>query len=267
MRSDIEAGLSRSELNRIMPPDPARNALDCALWDLEAKIENTSVSDLLGLAPPEPQITAYTLSLQSPMEMAEAAITARRYPLLKIKVNQNVAIECATRIIEARPDAKLIIDANEDLDREGLEALINVIPHKHIEMVEQPLAASKTIDIPLPSTPIICADESLHSEQDITQAGLETLWNAGYRAINVKLDKCGGLTAALLLIQMAKHMDFKIMAGCMVGSSLAMAPMVILSGLVDVLDLDGPLLLADDCENGLIYKGATLYPPKSDLWG
>lgn len=267
VREAIENGLSKDELNALMPPGPARNALDCALWDLDAKLTGIPVIEQLGLSKPKAKVTAYTLSLQAPEDMADAALNKMHYPLLKLKVDQSCVIDCALETVAARPDAKLIIDANEDLTRDGLDTLLSAIPHENIAMVEQPLASHIKIQTPFPASPVICADESLHAEHDITEADLRALSADGYRAINVKLDKCGGLTAAFALIELAKRLDFQIMAGCMVGSSLAMAPMAILADLVDVLDLDGPLLLAEDCENGLIYEGAKLHPPTPALWG
>ena len=267
VRDAIESGLNNEELNTLMPPGPARNALDCALWDLSAQQTGVPVFKQLGLSKPPPKVTAFTLSLQAPKDMAAAALKAKNYPLLKIKVDGESVLECSQSVIATRPDAKLIIDANEDLTHEQLNALLKALPPENIAMIEQPLASHISIEVPFKPSPVICADESLHAENDITEADLQVLWEEGYRAINVKLDKCGGLSAAFALINMAKSLDFQIMAGCMVGSSLAMAPMAILADCVDVLDLDGPLLLAEDCQNGLTYEGAMLHPPTSKLWG
>ncbi len=266
-RSAIESGASKDIINTEMRPGPARNALDCALWDLEAKRSGISVASKLGIAQPKPRITAYTLSLQSPEDMGKAALQASDYPLLKIKIGSNQAFESVMTVINARPDAALIVDANEGLDRKSLDRLLSNIPYQSIAMIEQPLPSDLIFKTPLPTCPIICADESLHSQSDITQADLQKLWDQGYRAVNIKLDKCGGLTAAFALVKLAKAMDFKIMAGCMVGSSLAMAPMLMLESFADILDLDGPLLLSQDCENGLRFDGPSVYPPDTSLWG
>lgn len=266
-KSAIETGLSQVDLNKTMPPGPARNALDCALWDLKAKQSGKTVSTLLNLPSPKPRITAYTLSLQTAQKMAEAAKEADQYPLLKIKIDQKEGINCVKAILTTRPDAKLIIDANESLDHEHLSALIASIPHDAIAMMEQPIHANVVDKAKLPTDVIVCADESLHSHKDITKADLERLWEIGFRAINIKLDKCGGLTTGLHLARLAKSMNFQIMAGCMVGSSLAMAPMMILESFADVIDLDGPLLLSDDCDCPLIYQKAKIHPPQRQLWG
>ena len=267
IRPEIESGLTTVELQKLIPPGPARNAVDCALWDLKAKISGTSVRDLLGLPAPKPRLTAFTLSLQSPLKMAEAALAAKTYPVLKVKVDGPTAVNCVRAVLNARPEASLIIDANEGLDRKQVDTLCEHVPKNSILMFEQPVSSNLTLSRPFETDPIICADESLHSSQDITKADLEKLRAQGYRALNIKLDKCGGLTAALNLMRLAKEMEFQIMAGCMVGSSLAMAPMLILESFADILDLDGPLLLAEDCENGLRYEGPKVYPPASKLWG
>jgi len=267
LREDIENGLCRTALKDRLRPGPARNALDCALWDLEAKQKKQSVTELLNLPEPRARVTAFTLSLQSPNEMAKAARDASKFPLLKIKVDNKSALSCSLAVIEARPDAQLIIDANESLDAQSLNTLIQTLPAASISMIEQPIHADRILSSKLPTHIVICADESLHSDTDFTRADLEALWQQGYRAINIKLDKCGGLTAAYELMKMAKSMDFKIMAGCMVGSSLAMAPILILESLADVLDLDGPLLLENDCDYPLLYQEGMVQPPTSKLWG
>ena len=267
IKRDIENGLSRQTLNQKLRPGPARNALDCALWDLEAKQKQQTVASLLGLPEPKARTTAFTLSLQSPENMADAARKASNFPLLKIKVDRKSALPCSLSVLNARPDARLIIDANESLDPESLKNLIKSIPDAAIAMIEQPIHADIFLESKLPTNIVICADESLHSETDFRGSDLETLWKQGYRAINIKLDKCGGLTAAYKLAEMAKSMGFKIMAGCMVGSSLAMAPMLILESFADILDLDGPLLLDKDCNHPLSYKGSIVHPPTSELWG
>lgn len=263
----VENGASLSQMNALMRPGPARNAIDCALWDLKAKMSGQPVYEHLGLVAPKPRVTAFTLSLQSPKDMAEAAIKAAAYPLLKIKVDGLSAMACSLAVLAARPDAKLIIDANEDLTLDQLLSLTAALPSENIAMIEQPLHSQHSDEETLPISPIICADESLHSEGEIGRKELQILWNQGYRAVNIKLDKCGGLSAAFTLMKLAKDMNFQIMAGCMVGSSLAMAPILMLENFADVLDLDGPLLLAEDCENGLDYQGAFVQHADKALWG
>lgn len=267
VRTLIENGASLEKMNEIMRPGPARNAIDCALWDLKAKMSGRAVYELLGLPRPQQRVTTFTLSLQSPADMAEAALKAADYPLLKIKVEGDTALACSQAVLAARPDAKLVIDANEDLTFQQLLSLTAALSPETIAMIEQPLHSQKAHDQILPTSPIICADESLHSDGELGQEDLQRLWHQGYRAVNIKLDKCGGLSAAFALMKLAKDMNFQIMAGCMVGSSLAMAPMLLLESLADVLDLDGPLLLASDCEKGLTYKGAFVQPAQRDLWG
>ncbi len=264
----LENNLARTELQTLLPAGAARNAVDCALWDLEAKLSGNSVSDLLGLPKPMPRITAYTLSVDTAERMALAARKAKDYPLLKIKIGSENGLDCAQAVLNARPDARLIIDANEALTTQQTAALLKTLKPSNIAMIEQPLPCSDDNSLATQNLEqsqhghIICADESLHTSQD-----LDALWAAGYRAVNVKLDKCGGLTEGLALMQAAKAQGFKIMAGCMVGSSLAMAPMMMLEMFADVIDLDGPLLLSKDIENGLTYKGPKIYPPSNALWG
>ncbi len=261
VQNAIETGMDRTALQSALPAGAARNALDCALWDLQAKQSKTAIWQNLKITKPGPRITAFTLSLDTPKAMAKAASQAIDYPLLKIKIGSKNSLECVLAIIKARPDATLIIDANEALNSAALPMFLKAIPVKNIALIEQPLPAGHST--PLPETGhILCADESLHTSTDLPH-----LWQQGYRAVNVKLDKTGGITQAHDTMIRARTMGFKVMAGCMVGSSLAMAPMVILESLADFIDLDGPLLLERDIDNGLSYKGAMVYPPTSALFG
>jgi len=264
LRAPMSEGLGLEELQNALPAGAARNAIDCALWDIEAKSTGKTVATLLGLPAPMPRVTAFTLSIDSPARMAKAAIAARAYGILKLKIADMSGLDCALAVMQARPDAQLIVDANEALTAEQLSQFQNRLSGYPVLMIEQPLAAGQSLgrDQNPEALPILCADESLH-----TRADLEGLWNAGYRAVNIKLDKCGGLTEGLALIQEAKARGFVIMAGCMVGSSLAMAPMLHLAGMADVVDLDGPALLAKDCEFGLDYIGDTVGVPDPRLWG
>jgi len=219
-----------------------------------------SAARLLGVTAPSPRQTAFTLSWGSVDSMTAAAKSAAIYPWLKIKIGEG-GLEQVLAVAAARPDARLIIDANEALDAATLPVFLDALSGLNIALIEQPLPAGHLE--PLPDTSqIICADEGLHSIDD-----LEDMWELGYRAVNVKLDKCGGPVAARDLILRAKDKGFTVMAGCMVGSSLAMAPMMTLENLCDIIDLDGALLLAEDVENGLRYDGATVFPPSSELWG
>jgi len=264
IRHNIEKGISPEDLQDIMPAGAARNAVDCALWDLKAKQSKSSISDLLNISAPQARQTAYTLSIDTPAKMQAAALKANAYPLLKIKIGSDDGLAACLAIMEARPDAELIIDANEALSPTEINAFQSALSGKPVVMIEQPLPRKDFNKIPnTPSAlPIFCADESLHTAKD-----LDRLWTAGYRAVNVKLDKCGGLTAGLKLMRDAKAKGFIIMAGCMVGTSLAMAPIMILESFADYIDLDGPLLLAKDRKKGLRYEGPVIHPPMQVLWG
>jgi len=260
----IEAGADRNVVNELMPSGAARNAVDCALWDLEAKTHGKPVWDIAGIEKPSSRETAFTLSIDTPENMAGAAVSAKAHKYLKMKIGPSGGLKAAEAVLQARPDARLIVDANEALSPEELDEFSNLERAKQIAMIEQPFPASQDRKglFPADQSIPICADESLHTSRD-----LNNLWDAGYRVVNVKLDKTGGLTEALRVMRQAKTMGFKIMAGCMVGSSLAMAPMVILESFADYIDLDGPLLLNDDFNPPLKYKGGKVFPPSKELWG
>ena len=260
VRGVIETGQIEAALSQLQTKSAARNALESAWLDYRAKSSDVTAASILDVTAPSPRQTAFTLSWGSVESMVVAAQKAAAYPWLKIKVGEG-GLDQVLAVAAARPDAQLIIDANEALDAATLPAFLNALSGLNIALIEQPLPAGHLE--PLPSTDlIICADEGLHSIDD-----LENLWDLGYRAVNVKLDKCGGPFAAKDLIARAKDMGFTVMAGCMVGSSLAMAPMMTLESLCDIIDLDGALLLAEDVDNGLHYDAATVHPPSSALWG
>lgn len=260
VRSQVEFGQIESALSRLQTKSAARNALESAWLDYQAKSSDVSAASILGVETPCPRQTAFTLSWGSVESMAAAAQKAATYPWLKIKIGEG-GLDQVLAVAEARPDAQLIIDANEALGAATLPAFLNALSGLNIALIEQPLAAGHLESLPKTDL-IICADEGLHSITD-----LENLWKLGYRAVNVKLDKCGGPFAARDLAARAKDMGFTVMAGCMVGSSLAMAPMMTLESLCDIIDLDGALLLAEDIENGLRYEAATVHPPSRALWG
>ncbi|PHS39283.1 MAG: dipeptide epimerase [Robiginitomaculum sp.] len=261
---EIKSGISTAALQTRLPAGAARNAVDCALWDLKAKQAGKPVWTLLNTPKPRSRTTAFTLSIDRPEKMAAAAKAAKQYPILKLKIDGPQGLEACLAVLKARPDAQLIIDANEALSPKDLPNFRHALAHAPVLMIEQPLRANEfsPVSYSPDDLPILCADESLH-----TRADLQKLWTAGYRAVNVKLDKCGGLSEALLLMREAKSMGFLIMAGCMVGTSLAMAPMMVLESFADFIDLDGPLLLAKKCENGIKYEGAIINPPPPELWG
>ncbi|KAA0597059.1 L-alanine-DL-glutamate epimerase-like enolase superfamily enzyme [Azospirillum lipoferum] len=264
MADAVASGLDRAALARQMPPGAARNALDCALWDLEAKRSGVPVWKLAGLTePPGPLVTCYTLSVDEPEIMAAAARErAPRHPLLKMKLTGEGDLDRVRAVRAAAPAARLVVDANEGWTLDQLHGFAPVLAGLGVEMIEQPLPAGQDealrgVDCPVP----LGADESCH--------GLESLERLRglYRVVNVKLDKTGGLTEALAMTRAAHAMGFEVMVGCMVATSLAMAPAMLVGQGARYVDLDGPLLLARDREPGLVYDGAVVQPPVAALWG
>lgn len=264
IRPLLETDLDIAGLQSILPAGAARNAVDCALWDLRAKSEQLAVSRLLDTPAPRPRKTAFTLSIDTPENVAKAARAASSFDFLKIKISSADGIKACQAAIDARPDTKLIIDANEALTLKELQELAANLPLKNIALVEQPLPATEVKPgIFYEFSPLkICADESLHTSGDLGKIA-----DAGYTAVNIKLDKSGGLTEAHRLCEAAHACQMTIMAGCMVGSSLAIAPMIYLEFYAEIIDLDGPILLAKDIEDGLKYEGQILHPPETRLWG
>jgi L-Ala-D/L-Glu epimerase len=262
VRSAIEAGADRVPLQTLLPPGAARNAIDCALWDLAAKRSGVPAHMLAGVAPSVPVATAFTISVGTPEEMAKAAAKARARPLLKIKLAGEGDVARLVAVRAAAPDATLIVDANEAWAPAGLERNLEACAKAGVALVEQPLPAGEDSALAkIEHIVPICADESVHE-----RTGLEDL-RARYDAINVKLDKTGGLTEALALVKQAEGLGFELMIGCMVASSLAMAPALLLTAHARFVDLDGPLLLARDRPDGLIYEGSIVHPPARELWG
>jgi L-alanine-DL-glutamate epimerase-like enolase superfamily enzyme len=258
----IASGLGREVLLRELPPGAARNALDCALWDLEAKREATPVWQLAGLAEPRPITTAYTISLGAPEEMAAAAREEAHRPLLKLKLTGDGDLERVRAVHEAAPKATLIVDANEAWTPEIFTAIAPELATLGVQMIEQPLPAGRDDVLRDMDHPIaVCADESCHTSDDVGSV------HGRYDLVNVKLDKTGGLTEALRLVQAARDAGLGIMVGCMVGTSLGIAPATLLASVARFVDLDAPLLLAKDREHGIRFEGSVLYPPKRELWG
>ena len=262
VRDAVEGGLGREGLLEALPPGAARNALDCALWDLEAKQAGRPAWALAGLAAPKPCVTAVTLSLDTPENMGKAAAKHAHLPLLKLKVTGEGDAARIRAVRENAPRARLIVDANEGWTPPMLDALLPALAALGVEMVEQPLseaddAALEGRQLALP----VCADESCHTRADLPRLA------GRYPMVNIKLDKTGGLTEALALAREAQAMGFRIMVGSMVGTSLAMAPAALLAGFAEYVDLDGPLLLARDRALGLSYDGAVMAPPDPALWG
>ena len=260
--NDLARGLDRPALQPAMPPGAARNALDCALWDLEAKRSGRRVHELIGLPAPKPVTTAYTISLGSPDEMARAAQKAAERKLLKVKLGGDGDDRRIAAVRAAAPNATLIVDANEGWREDNLAANFSACAEAGVTLIEQPLPAGQDAALGRIKRPIpICADESVHARASL--AGLV----GRYDAVNIKLDKTGGLTEALAMAQDAERLGFAVMVGCMVATSLAMAPAVLLAQRARFVDLDGPLLLARDRENGLRYSGSEVFPPDVSLWG
>lgn len=257
----VDAG-SRHDLLTLMKPGAARNAIDCALWDLESKQANVPVARAIGVEPARPLVTAYTLSLGEPEAMAEQAHHHRTRPLLKVKLGTADDERRLQAIRLAAPDSRLIVDANEGWTTDNLERHLAIASECGVQLIEQPLPAGHdTLLGHVRRKVAICADESVHRTSD-----LEHL-RSRYDAVNIKLDKSGGLTEALAMKREAERLGFSVMVGCMVGSSLAMAPAVLLAQDADHVDLDGPLLLARDCGHPLKYEGSLVYPPDRALWG
>jgi L-alanine-DL-glutamate epimerase-like enolase superfamily enzyme len=262
LRLRLEAGLDRVGLQQAMPPGAARNALDCAWWDLEAKLAGRSAAELAGLPALKPVTTAYTISIGTPAAMAAAAEQTSDRPLLKVKLGRDGDPARIAAVRRAAPKATLIVDANEGWDDDNLEANLAACAEAGVTLVEQPLPDGRDALLARIARPIpVCADESAHA-----RASLAAL-SGKYDAVNVKLDKAGGLTEALAMAAEAERLGLKLMVGCMVATSLSMAPALLVAQTADVVDLDGPLLLAGDRPNALIYDGSIVLPPSPALWG
>jgi L-alanine-DL-glutamate epimerase-like enolase superfamily enzyme len=262
MQAPLARGLDRQALQAAMPPGAARNALDCALLDLEAKAGGQRIWDLLGRPAPRACITAYTISLASPEAMAAATAKAAHRPLLKIKLGGDGDGRRIAAVRKAAPESELIVDANEAWTAHNLEQNLSECAEAGVTLVEQPLPAGQDEALARIRRPLaVCADESVHD-----RASLQGL-RERYDAVNIKLDKSGGLTEALAMADAAHALGFDIMIGCMVATSLAMAPAMLLAQEARFVDLDGPLLLARDRDGGLRYDGSLVYPPDATLWG
>jgi len=254
--------LTRAALYDLLPAGAARNAVDCALWDLEAKQSGQRVWQLAGVAQPGPEITAYTLSLDTPEKMQAQAEQNAHRPILKIKLGTPDDMPRLEAVRRGAPEAKIIIDANEGWSAQVYADLAPHLLRLGVALVEQPLPSGEDdvligMERPLP----VCADESCHDRASL--AGLK----GKYDVVNIKLDKTGGLTEALALRDAALAQGYQVMVGCMVGSSLAMAPATLVAQGALVTDLDGPLLLAEDRENALTFDAAGVHPPGPELWG
>lgn len=261
-RAAIEAGADRAALQSLLHPGAARNALDCALWDLEAKQRGMRVLDLAGLARLDPVKTAYTISFASAEVMGEAARAASGRPLLKLKIGGPDDLDRVEAVRRAAPKSRLIVDANEGLTLDTLTRLAPDFARLDVKVIEQPLPAGGDEDLEGFDSPVLlCADESIHSRAELDVCARR------YGCINIKLDKTGGLTEALALREAAMGMGLEIMAGCMVATSLSMAPAMLIAQGAAFVDLDGPLLLARDREPGLDFVGSAIMPFGPEVWG
>jgi L-alanine-DL-glutamate epimerase-like enolase superfamily enzyme len=262
LAQDIARGLDRQGLQHALPPGAARNALDCAFWDLEAKRAGHRVWQFLGLSPPEAVATAYSISLDSAEAMGRKAAENAARPMLKLKLAGPDDLARVEAVRANAPRTRLIVDANEGWSLDDYVTLAPKLDLLGVELIEQPLPAGEdavlaTLHRPVP----ICADESCHDSASLGDLA------GRYDAVNIKLDKTGGLTEALKLEDAARAQGFIVMVGSMLSTSLAIAPATLLAQRAAVVDLDGPLLLARDREPGLRYEGSLVYPPEPALWG
>jgi L-Ala-D/L-Glu epimerase / N-acetyl-D-glutamate racemase len=259
---EVASGLDRETLQHALPAGAARNALDCAFIDLEAKRAGRPAHACLGLPPPQPRLTAYTISLGTPESMAAATAAAAARPLLKVKLGGAGDVERIAAVRKAAPGAELFVDANEGWNAGNLGPNLAACAAAGVTLVEQPLPAADDAALAAIARPIpVCADESVHD-----RASLARLVGK-YDAVNIKLDKAGGLTEALALAAAAEGLGFMLMVGCMISTSLSIAPALLLAQRARVVDLDGPLLLARDRPDGLRFEGSTVHPATRELWG
>jgi L-alanine-DL-glutamate epimerase-like enolase superfamily enzyme len=262
VRGEIEAGCDRARLQQLLPPGAARNAVDCALWDLEAEQAGVRAWTLAGRRRLDPVKTAFTISMGEPEAMAEAARAEARRPMLKLKIGGAHDLDRVAAVRDAAPRTRLIVDANEGLTFDELTRLAPDLARLDVKLLEQPLPVGEDAALEGWTSPVpLCADESLHTRAELDACARR------YACVNVKLDKTGGLTEALALVDAARALGLEIMVGCMVGTSLAMAPALIPAQGARFVDLDGPLLLARDREPGLTFIGSMIGPPPPELWG
>ncbi|HEY3948361.1 MAG TPA: N-acetyl-D-Glu racemase DgcA [Phenylobacterium sp.] len=262
VRDAVEAGVGRGDLQGLLPAGAARNAIDCALWDLEAKRAGVRAWELIGRSRLDPVKTCFTISLGGAEAMAEQARANARRPMLKVKIGSRDDLELVAAVRAAAPRARLILDANEALGFDDLVRLAPDFARLDIKLLEQPLPAGEDAALESYRSPVpLCADESLHTRAELDACARR------YDLVNIKLDKAGGLTEALALAEDARRRGLGVMVGCMVATSLAMAPAMILAQGAEVADLDGPLLMKRDREPGLRITGSVLEPPAPELWG
>lgn len=259
---DLRHGVSRAQLQELLPAGGARNAVDCALWDLEAKRAACRVWQLAGFSSAHPLVTAYTLSVDTPEAMGRAAAAVQQYSLLKVKLMGDGDLDRVMSIRDARPDAHLIVDANQAWDERLLHEITPLLAQFGVRLIEQPLPVGQDHVLERFTSPIpICADESCQ-----TSSSLPALLGK-YQYVNIKLDKTGGLTEGLRLARLAREQGLKLMVGSMGGSSLSMAPAFVVGQLCDFVDLDGPLLAKADVQHAIRYDGNQMSVPEARLWG
>jgi L-Ala-D/L-Glu epimerase len=257
----FKTGLTRADLQHALPPGAARNAADCALWDLEAKSIGRSVAQLIGAAEPAELVTAVTVSLDTPERMAEAALEIADAPLIKVKVGASSPLEAVAAVRKAAPRAQLIVDPNESWSAELLEEILAPLETLDVALIEQPLPADAddALEAIRSSIPI-CADESAHVSADLGRVMRR------YRAVNIKLDKAGGLTEALAMRRRAEELGLVVMVGCMVSTSLGIAPALHVAANARFVDLDGPWWLLQDRDSAVRFNSGRLAPPRHG-WG
>jgi len=262
VRREVEAGVSRHELLAILPPGGARNAIDAALWDLECKRRGVRAWQIAGIAEPHKIATNVTIGIRSLQAYEDRARELADHPWIKIKVSDREPLEAVQAVRRGAPGAKLVVDANQAWSLKQLVELAPALAELRVDLLEQPIAATDDaelahLDLPVP----VCADEPANTADDLPRL------IDRYDFINIKLDKSGGLTAALEFATAAQTAGLRLMVGCMVGGSLAMAPAMVLAQLCEVADLDGPLLQAEDWPDGIAYDRGTMSLPASTLWG
>jgi L-Ala-D/L-Glu epimerase len=262
VQKEVEAGVSRDQLRRMLPPGGARNAIDCALWDMESKRSARRAWEIAGFSSVRPLRTAYTLGINSPEAMGQAARAVPQYSLLKLKMLGRDDLERVEAVRIARPDVELIVDANQSWDEQVLHSIVPKLSDLGVILIEQPLpVGNDDFLVAFDSSIPLCADESCQTATSVSGCV------GKYEYVNIKLDKTGGLTEALVLASTAQRHNFKLMVGCMAGSSLSMAPAFIVGQLCEIADLDGPLLASSDVPHAIRYVGDMMFPPSEKLWG
>jgi L-alanine-DL-glutamate epimerase-like enolase superfamily enzyme len=257
----VAKGMTRAALHALLPPGAARNAIDCAMWDLDAKASGRTAAQIAGVSEPSEMVTAVTISLDAPAQMAEAALAVANAPLLKVKVNADDPLSRARAVRDAAPNARLIVDPNESWTAAQLFTLLDDLARLDVALIEQPIPADQDAALEGMRPPVpICADESAHTSADSERLA------GRYQAINIKLDKTGGLTEALLMRERVRAAGLQLMVGCMVCTSLAIAPALLLAQNADFIDLDGPWWLAQDRTDSVRITNGRLTPARSG-WG